>query len=190
MNFIAAFLLLTSLSFAATKVENVEFADTAKVGSEMLQLNGAGLRKVRRFGFSFKVYVGGLYLIKKSHDENAILKSKDTKYLKMVFVRRVDRKSLVDAWREAFFKACEANCEESKKGLQAFNDLMVDVVDGSTIEITFKPEEVEVHVKGRKQTSATIANVPFAHDLLAIFIGKNPPTENFKAELLGKKGGV
>ena len=67
---LAVLLILAILPVApaqAAELGGVELADTATVGDQTLVLNGLGLRKKA----IFKVYVGGLYLPKKSSRRRA-----------------------------------------------------------------------------------------------------------------------
>ena len=54
-------------------IEGVEFQPTARVGGQVLQLNGAGLR-TRAF---FKVYAAGLYVPQKAHSAAVLLGQRD-----------------------------------------------------------------------------------------------------------------
>ncbi|MCB0410918.1 MAG: chalcone isomerase family protein, partial [Bdellovibrionales bacterium] len=57
-------LFLVLMGFSAPTVartlQEVDFAESIKLGEQELKLNGLGLRKVQKFGIPIKVYVAGL----------------------------------------------------------------------------------------------------------------------------------
>jgi hypothetical protein len=173
-------------SFALEK-QGVNFEDSMTIGATKLLLNGVCLRKVSKFGIPIKVYVGGLYVAKKSSKQEEILADPALKFLRLVFLRSVDGSTLEEAWTEAFKKNCDADCDKGKEGLQAFNKLMSDVRDKTKIEVTINKGTLEVDAGGRQPHKGKIENAPFAANFLKIFIGKEPPTEDCKAEFLGTK---
>lgn len=183
---IAVMSVLISCSAMALEIEKVKFDDTLQAQGQSLVLNGVGLRTKRKIGMNFKVYVAGLYATAKSSDAPALIADEKPKVLELVFLRSLDKGTLIEAWTEGFDKNCESDCEAGKAQLKAFNDLMGDVKEGSKIRMSFDGKGVEVAVEGKAKTQGRIDNVPFKKQLLSIFIGKNPPTEDLKNGLLGK----
>lgn len=181
---IVALCVWTSVGSAAT-IEKIEFKDEQLVGTQKYVLNGTGLRIKKKLGMKFKVYVAGLWLAAKSKDAAEIVKSPGPKILELVFLREIDRETLQEAWEEGFKKNCGEDCAASKEQLKAFNNLMVDVQDGSRLKMTFDKDGVNVEMKASKSTSALIDGEPFRRALLSIFLGKEPPTPELKTGLLG-----
>ncbi len=169
----------------AKKIENVEFQDVLIVGSQRYVLNGVGTRLKKKLGVNFKVYVAGLYLSAASSDPEQIIASPFPKILELEFLRELDRETLQEAWTEAYQKNCGDDCEAAKGQLKAFNDLMVDVQQTSRIKIAFDRGSVNVDVSGIKSNSAMIVGDAFRRVVLAMFIGKNPPSAELKKGLLG-----
>ena len=169
----------------AKKIENVEFQDVVIVGSQRYVLNGVATRVKKKLGVNFKVYVAALYLPAMSTDSEQIIGSPFPKILELEFLREVDRETLQEAWTEAYEKNCGDDCLAAKGQLKAFNDLMVDVQQASRIKISFERGSVNVDVKGSKSNSAMIVGEAFRRVVLAMFIGKNPPTPELKKGLLG-----
>lgn len=179
-------LIVASATVQAKSIQGVDFEDNTSIMGTTLKLNGVGLRNVYRFGLSIKVYVAGLYLEENSKDSSAIIKSESPKYLKMVFLRGVDREDLVKAWKEGMKANCiKAECDEANAKLQEFNKLMVDSKNKGTMEIQFQPDKVVLKMDGRGESSGTIESEIFSRNLLAVFIGSKPPTEDFKKGLMG-----
>src|SRR5512144_2908913 len=80
------------------EVAGVQFPDTVSVGGRELRLNGAGIRTK----FFAKVYAGALYLAEPSSDADAIVAADLPKRVRMVFLRDVDRKKILETYREGF----------------------------------------------------------------------------------------
>lgn len=171
----------------ATTIEKVDFVETMKVDDVELKLNGVGLRKVERFGLPFKVYVAGLYLKVARSDANEILESEDPKFLRMVFVRRVNAPDLVDGFEKGHASNCLKDCEQSKKILRKLTDKISDILDKGSMEFVFKKDKLEYAINGRKSEKGSIDDKVFAKNFLATFIGKEPPTPDLKQGLLGLK---
>jgi len=174
--------LINSLTFGA-KMADVEIPDQMSLEGKELVLNGIGIR--RATWLNIKVYVGGLYLLKKTQDSNEVINQSNPKHITMKFVRSVDKSDLQKAWKEGFEAAVPA---ESRKGLQSafdkFNATMVDVEDKDSILINFLDQGVQVSVKGQKHPF--IGDQAFSKALLSIWF-INARDERLRDELLGKK---
>jgi hypothetical protein len=178
-----------SIANAAKEVEKVSYADEIQSSGSKLVLNGAGLRTVKRFGMTFRVYTGGLYLTKKNSDAKAVIASDENKELRMHFLRSVDKETLRDSMIEAYGKDCGTTCKETDDKIKAFVPVMLDSKDGSDLVIRFTKSGVEAEMTNPKKgepSKVKIESAPFSHNLLAVFIGEHPPTEEFKKALLGQ----
>ncbi|HEY6099816.1 MAG TPA: chalcone isomerase family protein, partial [Anaeromyxobacter sp.] len=80
------------------EVAGVQFPDTVSVGGQELKLNGAGVRTK----FFVKVYAGGLYLPQPTQDADAVLAADAPRRVRMVFLREVDKKKILETYREGF----------------------------------------------------------------------------------------
>jgi hypothetical protein len=180
------FSVLIAAQAGAMTVEKIDFADQLDVAGHKLVLNGAGLRIKRKFGIGFRVYVAGLYVVQKSSDAKALIASDEPKYLRMVFLRGLGKDTLQEAMEESFKKSCKFECENQTANLKTFLDLMVAVKENSEIKFAFDKESASVEVSGKETRSGKIAGPAFSKNLLAMFIGDEPPTEEFKSALLGK----
>ena len=98
------FLICLAVNSHAAKLANVEMADAIKLNGQDLVLNGQGLRFVEKLFMTFDVYVGGLYLPKKSQNPEEIIQSQGTKQLVLQFLRDVGKDKLTNAWDESFKK--------------------------------------------------------------------------------------
>ena len=136
-------------------------------------------------GFPFKVYAAGLYLKETSKNPEEIIASSDPKQIRAIFDRRVDDRKLKEAWKDGIRKNCSADCEVSKQKIHKFNELMVDSKKGGAMIVTFHQDRVELEMDGMSKSSGTVPGAEFSKDLLSVFIGPKPPSEELKNGLLG-----
>lgn len=175
--------LLMAVPGLALELNGVKLEDTAKVAGKDLKLNGMAIRKVSRFGLSIKVYVGGLYLEKSSVDADATIKSDEQKRLVMEFVRSVDRKALIEAYRDGYENNCVVECDQ--KGLfTQFKNIVTAVKDDDQMIFDFYKDKVVVTSKGSTEKVTELNSATLSKNILAIFIGKIPPSKEFKEGLL------
>jgi len=177
---------MAGLQAGAAKIEEKEFPDSLTMNKKNLVLNGVGLRTKKKMGMNFKVYVGGLYTTAKSADAAKLMEPGD-KVLELIFLRSLDKDTLQEAWAEAFPKNCQVECDQSAGMLKQFNELMADVKEDGRLKMTFDKDGVSVEITGKKETkSGRIDGAGFSKNLMAVFIGPQPPTEELKKGLLGQ----
>ncbi len=176
----AALLTVVALPAIAREVAGVQFPDAVAVGGTDLRLNGAGLRK-RLF---VKVYAGGLYLAAASGDAEAIVAADAPKRVRMVFLRDVDRKSILGAFREGFEKNSAAEASTLIPKLDLLAPAIGDVKSGGEITVSYLPGQGTVVVG--PAGSATIEGKPFADALFRNWLGPRPADDDLKKAMLGK----
>jgi hypothetical protein len=174
--------LALALPAQARKVANVDFADTADVGGQTLKLNGAGIRKK----FIIKVYAGGLYLAAPSADAAAIVEADAPRLVRMVFLRDVSKKQILDAYKEGF--------EKNSKGpglaalvadLDKLGPALADMKEGSEMTVSYVPGQGTT-VAAAGGGSVTVPGKEFADALLRNWLGKEPADGGLKDAMLGK----
>jgi hypothetical protein len=176
-----AMLFVAGSALGAT-CRDAQFPDTVKVSGADLVLNGLGIRKATLL--RIKVYVGALYLPRKSGDAAAILGTNGRWRLVLHFLRDVDASDIRDAFQEGFQKAAGDKLGALQQPIAALNAQMVDFKSGQSLTFTRDPATgVTVDVNGKG--GSTIASADFAGALLAIWIGPKPPNEDLKTGLLG-----
>jgi len=162
--------------------KGVAFPDQAQAEGATLKLNGLGLRQATMF--KVNVYVAALYVAQTSTDASVILKSNAPFQLVLQFVRDVGRSDLVKGWEEGFENNAKSLIPALKDRIEAFKAMMTDVKTGEQLRFFHKPGAgTQVSVKGAVKGS--IAGDDFAHALLSIWLGPNPPNDVLKAGLLG-----
>jgi len=174
---------LSASTAPAAEISGVKLPDQVTVGGKTLKLNGLGLRQATFI--KFNVYAAGLYLENTSHDGEAIANSDQVKSIEMVFMRDVTAKQMSDAFGEGFDKNCIAGCAELKPFIPKLQGLMKDMKKGETMAYHFLADGVEVLMKGQK--AGKVGDKAFSHQLLRVWIGKNPPNPELKEGFLGGK---
>lgn len=173
-------------SARTTDIAGVKFTDTVQVGSNKLQLNGAGVRHK----LVFKVYAAALYLSEKAATPEAVLAAPGPRRLQIVMLREIDANELgklftkgmeQDAPREEFSKSIAgilrmSDIFSSRKKLQAGESFAVEWLPGTgtVISVNGKPE------------GAPIKEPEFYSALMKIWLGKAPADAQLKDALLGK----
>ncbi len=179
-------LLLVSLSVHAGELKGVKMPDTITVDGHQLALNGMGMRYVTKFGLHINVYVGALYLEKKSKDSDAILRSDEIKRLVMHFVLSVDRYPLLNGFEEGYENGCFVECARAHEQFAKFSPDVVEVRKDNEYIITFYKDQVAFEATGPYAKKAVIADAALSRNLLSVFINKKaPPGKAFRKGLLG-----
>ena len=169
-----------SLPILAATLADVMLPDTVTVGKQTLVLNGMGLR-TKLF---MKIYVGGLYLEKKSGDAGAIIQSDATKRVVLQFIYgEVNRDQLVEAFTDGF----KGNAPTAPKAqVDQFLGALEAMKKGEQLVVTYVPG-TGTTLSMRDKDKLTIAGLPFAQAVFAVWFGPKPPTSDLKKGMLGGK---
>ncbi|MFT3917166.1 MAG: chalcone isomerase family protein [Anaeromyxobacteraceae bacterium] len=174
--------LALALPASAKKVADVEFADTVDVAGQALKLNGAGIRKK----FIIKVYAGGLYLAAPSGDAAAIVAADAPKRVRMVFLRDVTKKQIVDAYKEGFEKnSAGPGLAALIEKLKVLEKGLVDMKENGEMTVTYVPGQGTT-VSAAGGAPVTVEGKEFADALFLNWLGKEPADEGLKQAMLGK----
>lgn len=177
--FICTLLFLTNTY--AKEIAGINFPDTITAQKKTLKLNGVGLREATFL--KIKVYAGALYVENHSQDGLALAKSKESKILKMNFIRDVEAKKIKEAFKEGYEKNCDELCGGNKQHLEKLLAKVEDLNKGDTMELRFNGRNLEF-VKN-DQVKETFDSKEFSEIILKIYVGNNPPNESLKKGLLG-----
>lgn len=176
--------LTLSTAASAAVMKDVQIPDQVTVGKKSLVLNGLGMRQATMF--KVDVYIGALYLEAKSADAQQILASSGEKQITLAFVRNLDREKLVNAFSEGLKENCEKNCDKFDAARDAFFAMVSEVKKGDRLTITFLPDRVQV-VNTATGKNGEVASTDFSRALLAVWLGKHPPTEDLQKGMLGQR---
>lgn len=164
----------------AAELDGVQLPDTLQADGKILHLNGIGLRTYSIFGLH--IYVAGLYLEHPSTDADEILRSPETKLLKIRFMRNVSAEAARNSWRTALEKNCLPPCQLDPGDVAQFLEHVPAMHAGERYSILFTPQGATVTADG-----ALLGIIPkpqFAEAMLATFLGPAPASSRLKAELL------
>jgi hypothetical protein len=179
-------LVLAALALAAPVVAGtlagVTLPDSISIGGHTLALNGMGVRtKV-----IFKVYVGGLYLEKKTTDAAEVIGSDAPKRLVLQFVRSVDRNQITEAFDESVKNNAAAQAASLKSEVAQFLAALEPLKSGEQMAITYVPGTgTTITVRGADKV--TIPGLPFGQLVFSMWLGPKPPSGDLKKGLLGMR---
>jgi hypothetical protein len=177
-------IVLAGPGIFAAEISGVNLPDQVALEGRALKLNGLGIRAAKIL-FTFNVYAAGLYLENTGHDGDAIASSDQLKSIEMVFMRDVTAKQMADAFQEGFDKNCVAECGRLKPDIGKLQGLLKDMKRGETMAYHFLSDGVEVLIRAQK--AGKVGDKAFSHQLLRVWIGKNPPNQELKDGFLSKK---
>ncbi len=170
----------------AAELAGVTLEDKLSVEGQELVLNGIGIRKVTKFGFPIKVYVGGLYTPNKSKDQDEILKMKGAKKIIMQFVLAVDRDTLLEAFGNSFKGNCVAECEKKSEMFALLKVHIPPVRKGDQMNFIALPDKMIIEVKGANAKRVEMPGAALSTNIIAMFINKvQPPSPELRSGLLG-----
>ncbi len=175
-----ACMFVLSASLLAATLADVTLPDTITVGNQTLVLNGMGLRS-KMF---IKVYVGGLYLEKKTNDPAAIIQSDSTKRVVLQFIYgEVTREQMAEAFDEGF----KNNAPNAPKAeVQQLVGALETMKKGEQMVVTYVPGTgTTLTIRGKDKL--TIPGLPFAQAVFSVWFGPKPPASDLKNGMLGKK---
>ena len=178
---ILVLLIALTAPVAWTKsLAGVTMDDSIMVDGHSLKLNGLGLRKK----LWIKVYVGGLYLEHPTTNANAAAESKEVKKMVMRFMTNKATKSKMDGGWDEGFEENYAHFDKIKARVETFKDFFGDMKDGDVVEMTLIPGKgTTVVINGVEK--GTIEGDDFQEALVKVWVGPEPPTDDFKEGILG-----
>lgn len=172
-----------ALPARAATFDDVTLPDTYIVDGQTLTLNGIGVRAYSIF--RVHIYVAGLYLLHPRHDSAAILASPEPKVVRMQFIHGGSKSEVQDHYREGLANECaDGGCDPADRA--DFERLVAAapaVKPGDTSTFVFVGKGFRVLANDRQ--IGEFNNPDLAYHMLAGFIGKHPPTQELRSQLLG-----
>jgi hypothetical protein len=181
---IALFLVaFSALSMNAQKtVSGVKVDGKLSLEGKDLMLNGAGLREK----MWIDLYVGSLYVTKKSTNAQELMDSKDAAAIKLDIVSgMITSEKMISAVNEGFENATNKNTAPLKAKIDKFKGFFKEKINkGDVFIIMYDGNEVNVYKNGTKKGS--IDGHDFKKALFGIWLGKKPADDDLKEGMLGK----
>ncbi|MDX1334572.1 MAG: chalcone isomerase family protein [Gammaproteobacteria bacterium] len=182
MRILCVVLALILNTAMAAELAGVKIADQVEVGDAVLVLNGAGLRKK----YFVKVYVGALYLPKKTTISDQAIHMAGARQINMHFLRDVEAGKITQGWTEGFTKNAEpGDLELLQDKLNEFNAMFEDMSEGDAILLQYEPG-LGTRVAVRDEHKGIIPGEEFMQMLLSVWLGEHPADEHLKQAMLGK----
>jgi hypothetical protein len=179
-------LLISSTQLdAQVTISGVTLPGTLKVGNNNLVLNGGGVR-VKLF---MDMYVGGLYVMAKNNNGDAIAKANEPTTVTLQIVNSlVTTDRMKEAIAEGFKKSTGGNTAPLQARIDKFVNLfsLEPIVKGNTFELDYTPG-VGVQVQKNGKPLATIDGLDFKTALWGIWLGGEPADKGLKEGMLGGK---
>ena len=173
--------LALAVPVLAGTLAGVTLPDSVTVGSQTLVLNGMGVR-TKMF---VKVYVGGLYLEKKSSDADAVVQADSSKRIVLQFVRDVSREQMTEAFDESLKANGAGKAAALKNEIAQFLAALEPLKTGDQLVVTYAPGAgTTVSVRGKDKV--TIPGLPFGQLVFSMWLGPKPPNADLKKGLLGQ----
>jgi len=170
----------------ALRYEDQDFEDSLSLAGSTLVLNGVGKRAV----LTFRGYVAGLYLTRKSSTPDGVLATPGPKRLQI--------RMLLDVGAEEFVKAVNKgvarNCTEAEKAalgdrvqqLTKNFELVGKVRKKDLINIDYLPEQGTTLSINGKLWGQTVPGGDLYNAFLKVFLGETVSDKRLKAGLLGQ----
>lgn len=178
-------LMMAIPSEAQVTINGVTLPATLKAGDETISLNGGGIRKK----LFFKLYVGGLYLAKKSSDANTIISADEAMAVKLQITSgMISSENMSEAITEGFENSTNGNTAPLKSKITEFVNTFKkeEIVEGNVFDVIYVPGVgVQSYKNGKLQ--GTIEGMDFKKALFGIWLCDKPADEDLKAAMLGKK---
>lgn len=184
---VAVALCLALGAQAAVEVADVRFEEQIRLGTNELQLNGAGLR-TKVF---FKVYAMGLYLPARTGNAAAAIAAPAPRRIHIVTLRDLTAEQFADALVEGIRKNHDdAAYKALKPRVDGFRDALLalrSAPEGTVVDIDQLADgRTRLSVDG-KQQGQDIEGSDFYPALLRIWLGDKPADATLKDALLGGK---
>jgi hypothetical protein len=152
---------------------------TIQIGDRLLFLNGSSTH----YRFIFSIYKVELYLEKPTGDAETILNSKTIKFARMKFLRTVSAEQIRESWRQEFKANCERSCQLLNTKLDEILNQVPNMKEGDFFEFTYLPDLFLIHKTRLKPIQ--VASAEFGRIHLSTWLGRHPPSDRFKRQLLG-----
>ncbi len=186
MRRLSSFLLVICLGFLLSApvysltVGGVSIPDQYQIGKTTLVLNGAGSR--RKFIF-VRIYVGALYVEKKTHNPQEVLKQ-PIKVVRMHFTySHIPANKIRNAFKEDL-ERISANLLKTEAAKEFLNIFTFPVKEGDNVDLIFYHDTLIVMLNQKKV--GQVKSGKLVNAVLSIYIGKHPASESLKKALLGE----
>ncbi len=179
---VALFTIVFSMQ-AQKEVSGVKVSNTLSIEGQNLTLNGAGIREK----MWIDLYVGSLYLPKKSSNANDILSASTTKAIQLDIVSSmITSDKMIKALNEGMEKSTNNNTAPLKaKITKLISFFKEEIKKGDTFILTYIPGKgTYAYKNGVKK--GIIEGEDFQKALFGIWLSKNAVDDDLKEDMLNE----
>jgi hypothetical protein len=166
----------------AASIHGITVEPSVKVGEELLQLNGSGMRKK----FFFNIYLGSFYASGKASSTDQVLNLSGGKLIRMNFLySKVDRLNVLGAFVEGFNNNSPmlSGSLEVKTFIGWFKN---DFLEGDVVDLAIDHQGTVTAYHNFKPLGS-LHSPELAKGILLIYFGTFPADKNMKQGMLGKE---
>ncbi|BBB32046.1 conserved hypothetical protein [Thermotomaculum hydrothermale] len=175
--------ILLAIPSYSMKIAGKNLPDTLKFGDATLVLNGAGIRKK----FWVKVYAGGLYLTKKSHNAKAIINADEPMAVRLHFIYDgVSSKKMRGAWEDSFEEVLSDNeLMKLKNKIKLFESFFdVETHEDDIWDLVYIPGVgTKVLLNGKEK--GVVPGLDFKKALFSIYLSEKTEIPDVREAMLG-----
>ncbi len=174
--------ILLAIPSYSMKVGGKNLPETLKFGDATLVLNGAGLRKK----LWIKVYAGGLYLPKKSHDAKAIINADEPMAIRLHFIYDgVSSSKMVGGWEDGFEAVLsKAEYNKLKEKIKLFESFFnVETREDDIWDLVYIPGVgTKVLLNGKEK--GVVPGLDFKKAIFSIYLSEKTELPDLREEML------
>ncbi|MGI2259535.1 chalcone isomerase family protein [Shewanella sp. GXUN23E] len=177
---VAAALLFSGQTLAATEIAGIELPGSVMMQDTQLTLNGAGVRSK----FFMDLYVGSLYLPTAAHDLKQVLAEPSALVRLNITSGLITADKMRDAINEGFELATDGDISAIKPQITEFMGLFDEAIqEGDQFSFLTTANSVTSYKNGK--LLSTIEGEAFRTALLSIWLGDDPAQNSLKKAMLG-----
>lgn len=183
LHFLVILLFAALTSQAQLKLSGITLPASIPAGKDNLVLNGGGIREK----YFMDMYVGGLYLLKKSQDAKTIVNADELMAVKLHIVSgMITSEKMITAINEGFANSTGNNTAPLKSKIEKFTAVFNEgIAEGDIYDLIYIPSKGVAIFKNGK-LKETIDGIEFKKALFGIWLGEKPADSALKSGMLGK----
>ena len=171
-----------STMLAEMNVGGIAIPDTKSFAGKTLTLNGAGTREK----FWMDMYVGALFVTKKTKDAQSIINADEVLAMELTIVSSlITSDKMSDAVEEGFGKSAKSNLPSLRSRIDQFKGFFKEKIKkGDIFSMIYEPGKGLTVLKNGAKAGA-IPGLDFKKGLFGIWLGDDPADSDLKKGLLG-----
>lgn len=183
---IRRFLWALFMCFAVVSTARGELGLQLKIGEQVLQLNGAGVRTKTLV----QIYESGLYLLKPTKDAQAVLAADELMAIRVRITSGfVSRASLVSSLEEGLARSSKGDSDAYKREIEQLQQMLRDEVKRNDIyDFVYVPSK-GLHVLKNGKSQGVIPGLKFKQAFYGIWLSDTPVDKDLRQAMLSGKSG-